>query len=61
MFLAAARTVCAACLIQLASPHAALAQVAPGPYEILPFDDGCIIEAFKDLDMTTGNMADWTG
>lgn len=35
-------------------------QLAPGPYEILPFDDGFIIEAFKDLD-PTGLKADWTG
>ncbi len=48
-------------LFNLAVPQAGHAQLAPGPYEILPFDDGCIIEAFKDLDFTTGNIADWTG
>ena len=56
-----ARAACVACLIQLAAAQEALGQLAPGPYEILPFDDGCIIEAFKDLDFATGNMADWTG
>ena len=56
-----ARVLCAVCLIQIASPNAPLAQVAPGPYEILPYDDACIIEAFRDLDLTSGNIADWTG
>jgi len=60
-FSSAARVFCAVCLMHLALPHAVLAQVAPGPYEILPFDDGFIIEAFKDLDLTANNMADWTG
>src|ERR1019366_14898 len=59
--LAAARITCAACLIQLAPPQAALGQLAPGPYEILAYDDACIIEAFRDLDLTSGNIADWTG
>ena len=56
-----ARAVCAVCLIQIAASNAPLAQVAPGPYEILPYDDACIIEAFRDLDLTSGNIADWTG
>ncbi len=37
------------------------AQVAPGPYEFLPFADGFIIEAFKDLNPANGAIADWTG
>src|ERR1035441_1667631 len=61
MFRAVARIACAACLVQLAPPQAALGQLAPGPYEILPYDDACIIEAFRDLDLTSGNIADWTG
>jgi hypothetical protein len=36
------------------------AQLAPGPCEILPFEDGFIIEAFKDLQDGTG-IADWSG
>jgi hypothetical protein len=52
---------CAAGLCLLAPPPVAHAQLAPGPYEILPFEDGFIIEAFKDLDMTANTMADWTG
>ena len=36
------------------------AQVAPGPHEMLPFQDGFIIEAFKDLQTGVG-IADWTG
>src|ERR1035441_5214259 len=46
MFLAGA---CVACLIQLAAPQTTLAQLAPGPYEILPYDDGFIIEAFNNV------------
>ena len=61
MFRTVARLACAACLVQLAPSQAAFGQLAPGPYEILPYDDGFIIEAFKDLDMTSGNIADWTG
>ncbi len=49
------------CLIHFAAPDTGLAQVAPGPYEILPFEDGCIIEGFKDLDSTAAIIADWTG
>jgi murein DD-endopeptidase MepM/ murein hydrolase activator NlpD len=52
---------CAVFLFAVAAPQATHGQLAPGPYEILPFDDGCIIEAFKDLDFSSGNMADWTG
>src|SRR5207248_853384 len=37
------------------------AQVAPGPYEILPYQDGFIVEAFKDLQPLTNQIADWTG
>ena len=36
------------------------AQIAPGPYEILPFEEGFIIEAFKDLQAGAG-IADWSG
>src|ERR1035437_3111604 len=61
MFLAGARIACVACLIQLAAPQTTLAQLAPGPYEILPYDDGFIIEAFKDLNTSSGSIADWTG
>ncbi len=37
------------------------AQIAPGPYEILAFEDGFIIEAFCDLQRTSGSIADWSG
>lgn len=37
------------------------AQLAPGPYEFLPFEDGFIIEAFKDLNPASGAISDWTG
>ncbi len=52
---------CAVFFFAFGVPHATHAQLAPGPYEILPFDDGFIIEAFKDLDPNSGMMADWTG
>ena len=52
---------CAMCLFTITAPPAAHAQLAPGPYEILPLEDGCIVEGFKDLDLTTGVIADWTG
>ena len=39
----------------------AFAQIAPGPHEILPFQDGFIIEAFFDLYTNTTTIADWTG
>ncbi|MBA4147828.1 MAG: M23 family metallopeptidase [Verrucomicrobia bacterium] len=41
----------------------ARAQISPGPYEVLPFEDGFIIEAFFDLiyDVGGNNRADWTG
>ncbi len=55
-----ARTTFASILFLLTAV-VAKGQLAPGPYEILPFDDGFMIEAFKDLDMTTNTMADWTG
>lgn len=36
--------------------------LAPGPYEVLPFDDAYIVEAFTDLrGNTSGDIADWTG
>ena len=38
----------------------AKAQLTPGPYEFLPFEDGFIVEAFVDLQTGTG-IADWTG
>lgn len=54
------RVLFAAALINIAAPDAARSQVAPGPYEILPYQDGFIIEAFKDLLVGAG-IADWTG
>ena len=56
-----ARLICVVCLCALFAPGAAQAQLSPGPYEILPFDDGFIIEAFKDLNTNSGAIADWTG
>ena len=56
----ATRIWCAAGLALLAVVPAIRAQIPPGPYEILPFQDGFIIEAFKDLQAGTG-IADWTG
>jgi hypothetical protein len=52
---------CAAALFLCAVPETSRAQLAPGPYEILPFDDGFILEAFKDLNTNSGAIADWTG
>ena len=53
---------CVASFLNIAAPHVVQAQLAPGPYEMLPFDDGFIIEAFRDLDLrTSNNKADWTG
>jgi len=37
------------------------AQLSSGPYEILPYQDGFIDEAFKDLQPNSGAIADWTG
>lgn len=35
---------------------------SPGPYEIIPYEDGFITEAFMDLLFTdTGQIADWSG
>ncbi|MCO5052758.1 MAG: M23 family metallopeptidase [Verrucomicrobiae bacterium] len=48
-------------LAAIAIATTAGAQVAPGPYEFLPFADGFIIEAFKDLNPANGVIADWTG
>lgn len=48
-------------LAAIAIVSTACAQVAPGPYELLPFADGFIIEAFKDLIPANGSIADWTG
>src|ERR1043166_5976207 len=56
----AAGTLFAASVMTIAVPPAAQAQVAPGPYEMLPYQEGFIIEAFKDLLTGTG-IADWTG
>lgn len=39
----------------------ARAQLAPGPYEFLPFEDGFILEAFKDLNPNSGAISDWSG
>lgn len=47
--------------IGILSPHRAASQSSPGPYEFLPFEDGFIIEAFKDLNPNTGAIADWSG
>ena len=47
-------------LFNVARAPEGFSQVAPGPYEILPFEEAFIIEAFKDLDATAGR-ADWTG
>lgn len=55
------RTLCALVLLHLAPVVISQAQLAPGPYEILPFQDGFIIEAFVDLDTRSGPRADWTG
>ncbi|MDB6029241.1 MAG: Glycyl-glycine endopeptidase [Verrucomicrobiales bacterium] len=50
-----------ALLIPVATVPSARAQLSPGPYEMLPFEDGFIIEAFKDLQTSAGSIADWTG
>lgn len=52
-------------LLCLVHPIKLSAQLAPGPYEVIPFDDGFIVEAFFDLiyDAGTGQSlrADWSG
>ena len=58
----AAGTLFAASEMTIAVPPAAQAQVAPGPYEMLPYQEGFIVEAFKDLRTGfTNDIADWTG
>lgn len=52
---------CLALAIQLGAPDSSRAQLAPGPYEFLPFEDGFIIEAFKDLNPASGAISDWSG
>ena len=38
------------------------AQLSPGPHEMLPYEEGFIVEAFKDLETNTVNaIADWSG
>lgn len=45
-----------------ANPPAAWGQAAsPGPYEILPFERGFIVEAFPDMLQGSSQIADWTG
>ncbi len=52
----------AASVLSFGAPHSASAQALPGPHEILPFQDGFIVEAFFDLQTTTsGQIGDWTG
>ena len=51
----------AAAAIPLATPTPAFAQIAPGPHEILPFQDGFIVEAFFDLYTNSTSIADWSG
>lgn len=57
----AARVFRATALILLAPLATGEAQTSPGPYEILPFEDGFIVEAFFDLETSAGPRADWTG
>lgn len=49
-----------ALLLVVFMPRGARAQIAPGPYEVLPFEDGFIVEAFFDLQSGT-SRADWSG
>jgi murein DD-endopeptidase MepM/ murein hydrolase activator NlpD len=50
------------CVAQFIGGSPVRAQLNPGPYEIVPFEDGFIIEAFYDLLTGTGNgIADWSG
>lgn len=44
-----------------AAPKISHAQISPGPYEILPFQDGFIVEAFNDLITNSASIADWSG
>jgi Peptidase family M23/Immunoglobulin domain/Immunoglobulin I-set domain len=49
-------------LVQFLAPGLIHAQMAPGPHEMLPYEDGFIIEAFKDLQTNSaGVIQDWTG
>jgi hypothetical protein len=56
-----ARVLCVVPLLLLAAGGRGYAQLAPGPYEILPFDDAGIIEGFRDMDLIANHLADWTG
>lgn len=49
-------------LVTLSLSVAAYPQASPGPYEIIPYEDGYITEAFKDLLFSdSANIADWSG
>lgn len=49
-------------IVQLCLAPLAFSQAAPGPYEILPFSDGFITEAYMDLlDWDSAKIADWSG
>lgn len=52
---------CATALVQAGLLSTSHAQVAPGPYEFLPFEDGFIFEAFFDLEQSSDARADWSG
>jgi hypothetical protein len=53
---------CAASLFHFGSSDNAHAQLPPGPHEMLPYEDGFIVEAFKDLETNAVNqIADWSG
>src|SRR3954463_13915218 len=57
-----ARTFCVAFLIYFAALNSGRAQLSPGPHEMLPYEEGFIVEGFKDLETNTVNaIADWTG
>lgn len=47
-------------LLVYTAASAAPGQLAPGPYEILPFEEAFIIEAWYDLNRADG-IADWSG
>jgi len=55
------RAAAALCILATGAVTAFAEHASPGPYEILPFDDAYIVEAFTDLLQGSDDIADWTG
>lgn len=55
------KPLCTLSLISCAFVPLSAQNANPGPYEILPFQDAYIIEAFCDLPPSSCQIADWSG